>query len=196
MGGTDVEVRDAGVSGLSAAYFCVRIDACIRVFERQSIGTGAIGGLVGSLSPRPTNNCNAKKQFHFNGLVVAEDWWIEVTKLSGIDLGFRRIGTCNLCQASVHAGWRNWKGKAHWRLERADSVQWIREPLLLNLFGNPSRPQSSFCRWIRSGTTLSTTSISTTAGRLLFIASTRAASRLLLLSMRMPVQPKARAMAA
>lgn len=133
MRGPDVEICGGGIFGLAVAYSCVRRDARVRVVEEHRIGAGASGGPVGSLSPHSPDNWNPKKQFQFESLDMAEEWWAGLAELSGIDPGYRRTGRLQpvpseralelATRRGEHAA-RNWKGKAEWRLERAGSEPW------------------------------------------------------------------------
>lgn len=129
----NVEVRGAGIFGLSVAYACARKADHVRLVEKRSIGEGTSGGPVGSLSPHSPDNWNPKKQFQFESLAMAEEWWSRLASLSGIDPGFRRTGrlqpvpserALELARRRGEHAARNWKGKADWRLERADSGPW------------------------------------------------------------------------
>lgn len=133
MGNPDVEIHGGGIFGLAVAYACARRDAQVRVVERHSIGAGASGGPVGALSPHSPDNWNPKKQFQFESLDMAEEWWAGLAELSGIDPGYCRTGRLQpvpseralelATRRGEHAA-RNWKGKAEWRLERAGSEPW------------------------------------------------------------------------
>ena len=133
MGNPDVEICGAGVFGLTVAYACAHRDAHVRVVERHLIGAGASGGPVGSLSPHSPDNWNPKKQFQFESLDMAEEWWSGLAEVSGIDPGYRRTGrlqpvpserALGLARRRGEHAARNWKGVADWRLERADSGPW------------------------------------------------------------------------
>jgi len=88
----DVAVVGAGIYGLSCARACARRGMRVVVFERDRIGAGASGGVVGALSPHPPAAWNAKKQFQLDALVAAEARWREVAEIGGVDPGWARIG--------------------------------------------------------------------------------------------------------
>jgi glycine/D-amino acid oxidase-like deaminating enzyme len=64
----------------------------VAVFERDRIGAGASGGVVGALSPHPPAAWNAKKQFQLDALLAAEGRWRHVAETGGVDPGWARIG--------------------------------------------------------------------------------------------------------
>jgi glycine oxidase len=88
----DVTIMGAGIFGLSCAWACAKAGARVRVIERHGIGAGASGGLVGALSPHVPSGWNAKKQFQFESLTMAEGFWAEVADSAGTDPLFARAG--------------------------------------------------------------------------------------------------------
>ncbi|MEM9212282.1 MAG: FAD-dependent oxidoreductase [Pseudomonadota bacterium] len=89
---TDVIVMGAGAWGLSVAWACARRGLSVRVVEAQRIGSGASGGLVGALSPHVPDQWNAKKQFQFEALASADQYWEDVAEVCGVDPAYGRIG--------------------------------------------------------------------------------------------------------
>ena len=127
----DVEIRGAGVFGLAVAFACAKRGAVVRVVEKRRIGAGASGGPVGSLSPHAPDNWNLKKQFQFESLAMAKDWWGELQLISGVNPGFLRKGRIQPVvterglklsrQRAEHAK-VNWKQLADWRVVRVEEL--------------------------------------------------------------------------
>jgi len=88
----DVTVRGAGAWGLAVAYACATTGAKVRVVDPFGPGAGSSGGLVGALAPHVPENWNDKKQFQFESLRMAEDFWAEVARIGGADPGYARSG--------------------------------------------------------------------------------------------------------
>ncbi len=129
----DVEVFGAGVFGLSIAYSCARRGCKVRVIEKRSIGSGASGGPLGALAPHAPDGWNAKKQFQFESLVMAEDWWAAAAEAGGVPPGYRRHGRIQpipsrnalaLAGKRQNATRKFWGGRAEWRIIKA-SGSWM-----------------------------------------------------------------------
>ena len=88
----DVIVVGAGVWGLSCAYACAKRGQSVAVFEAGTIGRGASGGIVGAMAPHAPDSWNDKKQFQFEALDSAQDFWAEVDAASNLQSGYGRIG--------------------------------------------------------------------------------------------------------
>ncbi|WP_417808331.1 NAD(P)/FAD-dependent oxidoreductase [Thioclava sp.] len=91
-GRADLTVRGGGIFGLAIAYQAARRGAKVRLIEAVRIGAGSSGGHVGALAPHVPENWNAKKQFQFESLMMAETFWAEVAQIGGSDPGYARIG--------------------------------------------------------------------------------------------------------
>lgn len=89
---TDVTVMGGGVFGLSVAFVCVRRGARVRLVEKRALAAGASGGPLGALAPHVPEMWNAKKEFQFRSLLMAEPFWREVEQVSGLPSGFSRVG--------------------------------------------------------------------------------------------------------
>lgn len=121
----DIEIFGAGIFGLSIAYCCARRGCKLRVIEKHDIGAGASGGFLGALAPHTPHQWNPKKQFQFESLVMASDWWTEVTDISGMNPVYQRHGRLQPIpnqnalalarQRQVDAK-NNWKRKAEWQI--------------------------------------------------------------------------------
>ncbi|MFV0360308.1 NAD(P)/FAD-dependent oxidoreductase [Tropicimonas sp.] len=130
MARIDVTVRGAGIFGLACAWEMTRRGARVRVIETAGIGAGSSGGLVGALAPHVPENWNAKKQFQFESLIMAADFWAGVQAASGIDPGYLRSGrlqpvpdAAGLERARQRATGAAtlWQGRAEWRVVPADT---------------------------------------------------------------------------
>lgn len=127
----DVEIRGAGIFGLAVACACAKRGASVRVVEKRRIAAGASGGPVGSLSPHAPDNWNLKKQFQFESLAMAKEWWNALEAMSGVNPGFLRKGRVQPVaterglalsrQRAEHAK-RRWKQYADWRVVRVEEL--------------------------------------------------------------------------
>ncbi len=125
MATPDVTVMGAGVFGLSVAWACLQRGARVRVIEMRGIGAGASGGIVGALAPHTPENWNAKKQFQFESLLMAEGFWREVEEASGLVTGYARTGrvqaidserALDLATGRIEGARRHWNGEAEWQV--------------------------------------------------------------------------------
>lgn len=121
----DVTVMGAGILGLSAAWEMARRGARVRVIERERVGAGSSGGVVGALAPHVPENWNAKKAMQLDSLLMAEAFWQGVTEAGGGDAGYARLGRIQPLdsdEAVALARMREtqaqslWRGKAEWRV--------------------------------------------------------------------------------
>ncbi|MDV4144516.1 NAD(P)/FAD-dependent oxidoreductase [Shimia sp. FJ5] len=130
----DVTVMGAGAFGLSVAWSCVKRGASVRVVDRYGLGSGSSGGTVGALSPHTPENWNDKKEFQFQSLIMAEDYWSEIEDVSGLRSGYGRVGRLQpvmnargleLAHAREDTARDLWRGKAAWRvIEAAEAGDW------------------------------------------------------------------------
>ncbi|SOC17591.1 glycine/D-amino acid oxidase-like deaminating enzyme [Rhodobacter sp. JA431] len=126
MASTDwVTVRGGGVFGLACAYEIAKRGVKVRLIERARIGAGSSGGTVGMLSPHVPEQWNAKKQFQFESLVMAQAFWDDVKAVGGQDAGFGRVGRLQpianeagveLAQARAAGAAEHWGGDFIWRV--------------------------------------------------------------------------------
>lgn len=91
-GAVDVTVVGAGVLGLASAWACLARGARVRVVEARAVAAGASGTPVGALAPHVPEQWNAKKQFQFEALAMAEGYWQGIAAAGGGDPGFARLG--------------------------------------------------------------------------------------------------------
>lgn len=133
MATRDVTVLGGGVFGLACAFRMARMGARVRLIERQAIGAGSSGGLVGALAPHVPENWNPKKQFQLESLLMAEDFWAEVEAVGGQSAGYARTGRLQpLADAAAitRAQSRSteaatlWQGRAIWQVIPATGAAW------------------------------------------------------------------------
>lgn len=131
MAMVDVTVYGAGAFGLSVAWACARRGAKVRVIDPHGPGAGSSGGLVGALAPHVPENWNDKKHFQFESLIMAADWWAEVTATGGQDSGYGRTGrlqpiaddhALDLARARADSAAQLWQGQAQWQVIPADQA--------------------------------------------------------------------------
>ncbi|NNK79131.1 MAG: FAD-binding oxidoreductase [Litoreibacter sp.] len=124
----DVTVLGAGIFGLSVTWACQQRGAHVRVIDPHGIGAGSSGGIVGALAPHTPENWNEKKQFQFESLTMAEEFWSEVEAASGQSPGYARLGrlqpipdtrALELAQSRARSAADLWQGKAVWQIEEA-----------------------------------------------------------------------------
>lgn len=130
----DVTVMGAGIFGLSVAYAIAARGGKVRVVEAENIGAGSSGGLVGALAPHTPERWDAKKEFQYQSLAMAQAHWQDVDQLSGISSGYGRIGrlhpipSARVLQMSyerTELAHEVWHGLAQWRVvKRADYGAW------------------------------------------------------------------------
>ncbi|OYX45015.1 MAG: oxidoreductase [Rhodobacterales bacterium 32-67-9] len=129
----DVTVMGGGIFGLGIAWECVRRGASVRLIERDRIGAGSSGGLVGALAPHVPENWNPKKAFQLDSLLMAAGFWAGVAEASGSDPGYARLGRLQpLADDAAVARAREraegaaqlWRGQADWRVVPAMPDGW------------------------------------------------------------------------
>ncbi len=129
----DLTVQGGGIFGLSVAWDAVQRGARVRLIEREGIGAGASGGLVGALTPHTPEGWNPVKAFQLASLLRAESWWAEVDAVSGLSSGYSRVGRLQpladeaaVALARTRAGQADtlWQGKAVWRIIPSTGEAW------------------------------------------------------------------------
>ncbi|MFN4155562.1 MAG: NAD(P)/FAD-dependent oxidoreductase [Paracoccaceae bacterium] len=129
----DLTVRGGGIFGLSIAWEAARRGARVRLIERDRIGAGSSGGLVGALAPHVPENWNEKKAFQLESLLMAEPFWAGVTAASGLATGYARLGRLQpleTAEAAARARERGleaetlWQGRARWQVVPATAAAW------------------------------------------------------------------------
>ncbi len=130
----DITVRGAGIFGLTIAWVCVCRGAKVQIIDPGGPGAGSSGGVVGALAPHVPENWNAKKAFQLESLLMAEQFWSEVTEVSGQDPGYIRSGrlqpvadnaALTLARQRAETAKTLWQGRATWSVERAPKTGWV-----------------------------------------------------------------------
>jgi glycine oxidase len=129
---TEITVRGAGIFGLSIAWACAQRGANVKVVDPNGVGGGASGGIVGALAPHVPENWNPKKEFQFESLIAAKEFWEKVEEVGGVSSGYARLGRIQpiLDQASLELAQKRtktakelWRGMAEWRVS-AQKPDW------------------------------------------------------------------------
>lgn len=89
---TDITIRGAGILGLSIAWACVQRGAHVQIIDPNGAAAGSSGGIVGALAPHVPENWNPKKAFQLDSLLLAEQFWREVSETGGKASGYARTG--------------------------------------------------------------------------------------------------------
>ncbi len=119
-----ITVRGGGIFGLACAYSCAIRGARVTVVEPSRIGAGSSGGTVGALAPHVPEHWNPKKQFQFESLLMAADFWAGVAAFGG-DPGYARLGRIQpipdadhvaLARARAETAKDHWGDAALWRV--------------------------------------------------------------------------------
>lgn len=136
MAMADVTVMGAGIFGLAIAWECALRGARVTVCEKDRIGAGASGGLVGALAPHVPEQWNPKKQFQFESLLMAEAFWQGVAEAGGVAPGYLRAGrvqpladvaAVDMARARAAGAAPLWQGQAVWEVISAEQDGWLPE---------------------------------------------------------------------
>jgi glycine oxidase len=129
----DLTVRGGGIFGLSVAWEATQRGARVRLIERDRIGCGASGGLVGALAPHTPEGWNPVKEFQLASLLRAESWWQAVEAASGLSAGYARTGrlqgladaaAVTLARIRAAQAVTLWQGRAVWEVIPATGAAW------------------------------------------------------------------------
>ncbi len=136
MATANVTVMGGGIFGLAIAWECARRGARVVLCEKDRIGAGPSGGLVGALAPHVPEAWNPKKQFQLESLLIAGAFWAGVHEASGIAPGYARTGRWQpladeaavaLARARVAGAEALWRGEAAWRVIEMRADGWAPE---------------------------------------------------------------------
>ncbi|WP_307231815.1 NAD(P)/FAD-dependent oxidoreductase [Pararhizobium capsulatum] len=89
---TDLLIVGGGIMGLWAGVKAAKEGLRVHIVERDRIGSGASGGLVGALMPHMPDRWNPKKQFQYDALVALEMDVAGLEAETGLSAGYRRSG--------------------------------------------------------------------------------------------------------
>ena len=143
MAMADLTVRGAGIFGLSIAWVALNRGATVRVVDPAGPGAGSSGGVVGALQPHTPDPWNEKKQFQFESLLMAHDFWAEVEATSGIQCGYAQVGRLqplsnarevDLARSRSEPARLNWQGKADWEVVDGAALDDWRPPSASGFF--------------------------------------------------------------
>jgi glycine oxidase len=88
----DLLIVGGGIMGLWAAVMADRAGLKTVLVERDRVGAGASGGVLGALMPYMPDRWDAKKQFQFDALVSIEREIADLEAQTGMAAGYRRSG--------------------------------------------------------------------------------------------------------
>ncbi|MEO1065833.1 MAG: FAD-binding oxidoreductase [Pseudomonadota bacterium] len=88
----DVVVVGGGIFGLWVAKRAFEAGLSVMLAEKDHIGAGASGGLLGALMPHIPTGWNEKKQFQFEALAELSKIVEQLEAETGFDTGYGRIG--------------------------------------------------------------------------------------------------------
>lgn len=88
----DLIVVGAGIFGLSVARAARLRGLSVHVLERQRVGAGASGGIVGALTPHAPSRWRAMMSFQFDALMTLSDHIAALQTQTGLDAGYDRSG--------------------------------------------------------------------------------------------------------
>ncbi len=129
----DLTIRGGGIFGLSVAWEAALRGARVRLVERQHIGAGASGGLVGALTPHTPEGWNPVKAFQLASLLRADAWWAGVEAVSDLSAGYARIGrlqpladaaAVTLAKTRAEGAAQLWQGQAMWQVVARTGTDW------------------------------------------------------------------------
>ena len=116
-----------GVLGLAIAWECSQRGAQVRVLDNQPYQRSSSYGLVGALTAHVPEPWEAKKQFQFESLLMAETWWARINTASGINPHYNRCGRLQpimdevrleLAQRRVFEANKNWGTQAEMKIAK------------------------------------------------------------------------------
>ena len=133
MTSVDLTVRGGGIFGLSVAWEAASRGARVRLIERERVGAGASGGLVGAMSPHTPEGWNPVKAFQLASLLRAESWWQAVEDVSNLPSTYARTGRLQpladeaavaLAHTRATQSQALWQGHGTWQVINATGADW------------------------------------------------------------------------
>ena len=133
MASVDLTVRGGGIFGLSVAWEAASRGARVRLIERERVGAGASGGLVGAMSPHTPEGWNPVKAFQLASLLRAESWWQAVEDVSNLPSTYARTGRLKpladkaalaLAHTRATQSQALWQGHGTWQVINATGADW------------------------------------------------------------------------
>ncbi|MEJ8473837.1 NAD(P)/FAD-dependent oxidoreductase [Roseibium algae] len=88
----DLAIVGGGIFGLSIAYKALKAGLSVVLIERDKVGAGSSGGVLGALMPHMPARWNPKKEFQFQALHQLEAYARGLEAETGIATGYRRCG--------------------------------------------------------------------------------------------------------
>ncbi|WP_428671680.1 NAD(P)/FAD-dependent oxidoreductase [Roseibium sp.] len=88
----DLAIAGAGIFGLSIAFAAIKSGLKVAVLEKNRVGAGSSGGLLGALMPHMPARWNPKKEFQFQALLSLETHIRQLEADTGLACGYRRCG--------------------------------------------------------------------------------------------------------
>ncbi|MCR9138326.1 MAG: FAD-binding oxidoreductase [Alphaproteobacteria bacterium] len=100
----DILIAGGGIVGLWVARLAQEAGLKAVLLDRDRIGSGASGGLLGALMPHMPERWNPKKQFQLDALISLETRIAEIETETGLSCGYRRCGRLLPLAKPHHAG--------------------------------------------------------------------------------------------
>ncbi|WP_275784110.1 NAD(P)/FAD-dependent oxidoreductase [Pararhizobium gei] len=135
---SDVLIVGGGIMGLWAAIMADRAGLKTRLVERDVLGAGASGGVLGALMPYMPDRWDEKKQFQFDALVSLEAEIASLEAETGLPAGYRRCGRLmplakpHLREIALRhekdalVNWRSGASQFHWHVrEKLPDEDWL-----------------------------------------------------------------------
>ncbi|MDN3718645.1 FAD-dependent oxidoreductase [Roseibium salinum] len=89
----DLAVAGAGIFGLSVAHAAIKAGLRVAVLEKDRVGAGSSGGLLGGPDAAYAGAVEPeKKEYQFQALLSLEDHIRQLEAETGLDCGYRRCG--------------------------------------------------------------------------------------------------------
>ncbi len=123
----DLVVVGGGVVGLWLARLAAGQGLSVVLCERDRLGGGASGGVLGALMPHMPERWNGKKQFQFDALVTLPRALEDLETETGNSVGYRRVGRLMPLMEARHrqmALERREDARRNWRSGEAPGLSW------------------------------------------------------------------------